>query len=95
MVEAQPETSNGSTEVVRSAPADRRTMLMNVLGQWPHISVAAFALGAVFNIGYYSEIGLHFIGTADLTNLVYSAGLVFGFPSARDTGYVLFRGLAY
>jgi hypothetical protein len=79
MVEVPPETSSGSTDVARSAPADRISMLTNVLGLWPHTSVAAFALAAVFNIGYYSEIGLHFIGTADLTNLVYSAGLVFGF----------------
>jgi hypothetical protein len=36
-----------------------------------------FCLAAIFNIGYYSEIGLHFIGTADLTNFVYIVGLVF------------------
>ncbi|OCK59436.1 hypothetical protein LMTR3_17245 [Bradyrhizobium sp. LMTR 3] len=33
---------------------------------------------SVFNIGYFSNIGLHFLGLIDLTNIVYSIGLVFG-----------------
>jgi hypothetical protein len=39
------------------------------------ISLAVAAALSIFNIGYYWKIGLHFLGLADLTNLVYSAGL--------------------
>jgi hypothetical protein len=42
------------------------------------MSVAAVVLTAIFNVGYYSEIGLHFLGTIDVTNFVYTVGLVFG-----------------
>jgi hypothetical protein len=41
------------------------------------ISLAVAVALSVFNIGYYWNIGLHFLGLADLTNLVYSAGLSF------------------
>lgn len=44
----------------------------------PSISVAALVLVSIFNIGYFSNIGLHFLGLIDLTNIVYSVGLVFG-----------------
>jgi hypothetical protein len=39
------------------------------------ISLAIAVALSIFNIGYYWKIGLHFLGLADLTNLVYSAGL--------------------
>lgn len=44
----------------------------------PLFSVLALILVSVFNIGYFSNIGLHFLGLIDFTNLVYSFGLVFG-----------------
>jgi MFS family permease len=31
---------------------------------------------SIFNIGYFSKIGLHFIGVMDITNLVYSFSFV-------------------
>lgn len=40
--------------------------------------MAALVLVSIFNIGYFSDIGLHFLGLIDFTNIVYSVGLVFG-----------------
>jgi hypothetical protein len=39
------------------------------------VSVIVAVALSIFNIGYYWNIGIHFIGLADLTNLVYSAAL--------------------
>jgi len=44
----------------------------------PLASITALVLVSIFNIGYFSDIGLHFLGLIDLTNIVYSVGLVFG-----------------
>jgi hypothetical protein len=44
----------------------------------PFFSVASLVLVSVFNIGYFANIGLHFLGLIDFTNMVYSIGLVFG-----------------
>jgi len=44
----------------------------------PVVSAAALAMLTVFNIGYFSKVGIHFLGVVDLTNLVYSFGLAFG-----------------
>lgn len=44
----------------------------------PSLSIISLVLVSVFNIGYFSNIGLHFLGLIDLTNIVYSIGLVFG-----------------
>jgi hypothetical protein len=41
------------------------------------ISLAMAVTLSIFNIGYYWNIGIHFLGLADLTNIVYSAGLSF------------------
>ncbi len=38
----------------------------------PAVTIIAFLVLAIFNIGYFSKIGLHFLGVMDLTNLVYS-----------------------
>jgi hypothetical protein len=52
-------------------------MLERLLKYWPVITVAALTIVSVFNIGYFSIIGLHFLGVMDLSNIVYSVGLVF------------------
>lgn len=39
------------------------------------ISLVVVTALSIFNIGYYWKIGLHFLGLADFSNLVYSAGL--------------------
>lgn len=53
-------------------------MLERLLKYWPVITVAALAVVSVFNIGYFTILGLHFIGVMDLSNIVYAVGLVFG-----------------
>lgn len=50
-------------------------MLDNIGKSIPAISLAAVAVLSVFNVGYFWNIGLHFLGLADLTNFVYSFGL--------------------
>lgn len=68
----------------------------------PLISIVALLLTGVFNIGYFSRIGLHFLGIIDLSNVVYSFGLVFVFlifllplvVGLRDFFRWLFRALA-
>jgi hypothetical protein len=53
-------------------------MLERLLKYWPIIAATALAIVSVFNIGYFTIIGLHFIGVMDLSNIVYAVGLVFG-----------------
>jgi len=57
---------------------DPSSVQNSISALWPSISVAALILVSVFNIGYFSNIGLHFLGLIDFTNVVYSIGLVFG-----------------
>ncbi|MEA2876881.1 MAG: hypothetical protein QOF14_2077 [Hyphomicrobiales bacterium] len=57
-------------------------MLDKLLKYWPLVTVASLAIVSVFNVGYFSVIGLHFVGVMDLTNIVYSIGLVFGLAIA-------------
>ena len=45
---------------------------------WPLLTVASLAIVSTFNIGYFSVIGIHFIGVMDLSNIVYAIGLVMG-----------------
>src|SRR5258705_6089135 len=52
-------------------------MLELLLKFWPVVTVAALAVVSVFNIGYFTTIGLHFIGVMDLSNIVYAVGLVY------------------
>jgi hypothetical protein len=47
----------------------------------PSISIVSLALLSVFTVGYFSKIGLHFLGLVDVSNLVYSFGLSFGLIS--------------
>jgi hypothetical protein len=63
------------TEPIKPDPL---LVVKSVIGRLPQVSVVAVVLTAVFNVGYYQEIGLHFIGTVDFTNFVYSFALVFG-----------------
>lgn len=51
-------------------------MLPTILQYTTQLSLAAFALVSIFNIGYFSRIGLHFLGLVDLTNIVYSFAIV-------------------
>lgn len=50
----------------------------------PAVTVVSLFILAVFNIGYFSKIGLHFLGVMDFSNLVYS----FSFIVAIITGSV-------
>lgn len=45
----------------------------------PLASLLTLAMVAIFNVGYFGRVGLHFIGIMDLSNLVYSFGLSFIF----------------
>lgn len=49
---------------------------LHVVKMVPLLSVMTLAVVAIFNIGYFSEVGLHFIGIVDLSNLAYSFGLL-------------------
>jgi hypothetical protein len=40
-------------------------------------SLAAFAAVTIFNVGYFSVVGPHFLGLMDITNVIYSIGLAF------------------
>jgi hypothetical protein len=53
--------------------------MVEILKLIPQISVAAVALLSLFTVGYFSKIGIHLLGVIDVTNLVYSFGLAFGF----------------
>ena len=54
-------------------------MFENISRYWAQMSLVALAIVAIFNIGYFGRIGMHFIGVVDLSNVVYSFALVFGF----------------
>src|SRR5262249_30460652 len=43
----------------------------------PVAAAIAFASLSVFNVGYFWNIGLHFLGIVDFNNIVYSFGLTF------------------
>jgi hypothetical protein len=43
----------------------------------PAAATVAFASLSTFNVGYFWDIGLHFLGIVDLNNIVYSFGLTF------------------
>lgn len=53
-------------------------MFEKVTKALPILSAAALVVLAVFNIGYFSRVGQHFLGVIDISNIVYSFGLVFG-----------------
>lgn len=43
----------------------------------PFMSVAALVLVTVFNFGYFSKVGFHFLGVMDFSNLAYSFSFFF------------------
>jgi hypothetical protein len=43
-----------------------------LLKYWPLIAAGAIVLVSVFNIGYFSILGMHFIGVMDISNVVYT-----------------------
>ncbi|MET4313550.1 hypothetical protein [Bradyrhizobium sp. RT4b] len=51
-------------------------MLENVTKYWPFVTLCAVAVVSIFNMGYFTLIGYHFIGVMDLSNVVYPVGLV-------------------
>jgi len=59
------------------SPPPVSILLKGAMSRLPQISVGTVVLTAIFNIGFFSEVGLHFIGTMDFTNFVYSLALVF------------------
>ena len=69
----------GSTAILACAKQTGADMLENISKYWALLTVTAFAIVSLFNIGYFYVIGLHFIGVMDLTNVIYSVGLVLGF----------------
>jgi hypothetical protein len=72
--EESAETKNGPSVL---PGLDVTQLFQSVIGQLPHISVLILVLTAIFNIGYFSQIGVHFIGTMDFTNFVYPFALIF------------------
>ncbi|MDA9400907.1 MULTISPECIES: hypothetical protein [Bradyrhizobium] len=50
--------------------------LARLMGYLPAITTLAVLVLSVFNIGYFSKVGLHFLGVMDLTNLVYSLSFI-------------------
>ncbi len=42
----------------------------------PAISLLAIAALSVFNVGYFWRIGVHYLGIVDLSNIVYTFGLI-------------------
>jgi hypothetical protein len=52
-------------------------MFERVMKYWPIITVSALTIVSVFNIGYFTIIGMHFLGVMDISNVVYAVGLVF------------------
>jgi hypothetical protein len=53
-------------------------MLDDVAKYLPAISIFVLVLGAIFNIGFFYEVGFQFIGVVDINNLVYPFGFIFG-----------------
>lgn len=52
-----------------------------ILATIPALSVLSVALLTLFNVGYFSKIGIHLLGLVDVSNLVYSFGLAWGLVS--------------
>src|ERR1043166_1120324 len=74
-------------------------MFTSLLSYVPLASILAVALVSIFNIGYFTRVGLHFLGVMDISNLVYPIGLVFAillglFSSASGIDLTYLRNLA-
>ena len=54
-------------------------MLDTVTKIFSIVTLAVLYLMALFNIGYFYVVGFHFIGVTDISNIVYSFGLIFLF----------------
>jgi hypothetical protein len=54
-------------------------MLDKLTRYLPGLSLLTVMGVAIFNIGYFWKIGLHFLGIVDLSNLVYTFGLAAAF----------------
>ena len=54
-------------------------MLDTVTKIFSIVTLAVLYLMSLFNIGYFYVVGFHFIGVTDISNIVYSFGLVFLF----------------
>ncbi len=78
MIEGASDEQLSLPTIIQPASTDHvRLILKNAMSRLPQISLLAVFLTAVFNVGYYTEIGLHFIGLMDFTNFVYSFALIF------------------
>jgi hypothetical protein len=53
-----------------------KDMLDKLAKYVPHISILSFILVAIFNIGFFYKVGIHFLGVIDINNLVYPLGFV-------------------
>jgi hypothetical protein len=58
---------------------EARPMLDSLTQFFSIATIAALYLIALFNIGYFYVIGYHFIGVIDISNIVYTLGLVVAF----------------
>lgn len=56
--------------------------LLEVANLVPLMGAVALAIVALFNVGYFMEAGLHFVGIIDVSNIVYSFGLILPFVIA-------------
>ena len=60
-----------------SQPAQYRKAMLDKLTKVVSIAtIVALYLTALFNVGYFAFIGYHFIGVVDVSNIVYTFGLV-------------------
>lgn len=53
-------------------------MLDNIQKTLALVTVGAVVIVSVFNLGYFSEVGMHFIGVMDISNIIYPVAFVFG-----------------
>jgi hypothetical protein len=65
-------------------------MLDSLTRYFPVGALTAVLVATLFNVGYFSVVGLHFIGVMDLSNVVYSFALAFTAVSGVGAlGYIL------
>jgi hypothetical protein len=53
-----------------------KSVTAKLISHLPAITGAALLILSRFNIGYFSKIGLHFLGVMDFSNLVYSLSFI-------------------
>jgi hypothetical protein len=64
--------------MVRMADSKEKSSLEHWLGLVPQLSAAALVLATFFNIGFFTIVGIHFLGIVDIGNLGYSFALALG-----------------